>query len=112
MLGDLFQSKETKEINRCKEPTQQATTNLLRAGVADGYNLPPVPLMIATRGQVLHSADENTLICWQALGSHRNNMGELNATACTKEHLLKQTFCALISKIFVSNNNYWPFIIR
>lgn len=63
MLGDLFQSKETKEINRCKEPTQQATTNLLRAGVADGYNLPPVPLMIATRGQVLHSADENTLIC-------------------------------------------------
>lgn len=45
-----------------KKQSQQPTTDLLRAGVADGYNLPPVPLMIATRGQVLHSVDKNTLI--------------------------------------------------
>lgn len=32
---DLFQPRET----RCEESTQQATTNLLRAGVAVGYNL-------------------------------------------------------------------------
>lgn len=81
----------SEETNRCKEPTQQATINLQRAGVADGYNLPPVPLMIATRGQVLHSADKNTLIRRQALGSHRNNMQEVNATACTEE----ETRCAL-----------------
>lgn len=81
----------TKETNRCKEPSQQATTNLLRAGVAHGCNLPPVPLMTATRGQVLHTAHKNTLICLQALGSHRNNMEKVNATACAKEHHLNQT---------------------
>lgn len=58
--SDLF--CPTKETNRCKKQSQQPTTDLLRAGVADGYNLPPVPLMIATRGQVLHSVDKNTLI--------------------------------------------------
>lgn len=42
-------------------------------------------LMIATKGQVLHSADKNTLICQQVLGSHRNNTEEVNATACTFE---------------------------
>lgn len=91
----------TYQGNRCKKQSQQPTTDLLRTGVADGYNLPPVPLMIATRGQVLHSVDKNTLIRWQALGSHRNTMEQLNETACTKEHRLKQTCCALvISKIF------------
>lgn len=71
-------------------PTQQGTVNLLRAGVADGYNLPPVPLMIATRGQVLHSADKNTLILQQALGSHRNNMEVVNAQLVLKNTVLNK----------------------
>lgn len=88
-----------------KEPWVQTATNLLRAGVADGYNLPPVPLMIATRDQVLHLADKNTLIWRQTLGSHSNNMEEANTTACTEVHRLKQPCCFPVCKIFQSSNN-------
>lgn len=101
LLGDLL--RPSPEANTCKDRCEQPPTNLLRAGVADGRNLPPVPLMMATRGQVLHSADKNTLIHWQAPGSHRNNMAEMNTTACSGEQRLKQQCCTLISSPLLSS---------
>ena len=74
---------------------------MLRAGAADGYNLPPVPLMIATRGQAFYSAAEKKYLDLSTTPASLQKQHGVNATACTEEHNLKQTFCTLISKTYV-----------
>lgn len=78
-----------------------------------GYNLPPVTLMIATRGKALHTADTNTYIRWQAPSSHRNNIVlNIHVVLSSPRYFSLKTTCVLLlveTSMWVSKHFIKPF---